>query len=93
MIWNGFGGCVENCACSQKKYIQNGTLKKDPWRWSRCIGPNKVCPPISTHQGQVPQPTEWSQAIRLHHPAAGSEKDQSEREVVVDCQAQRFQER
>ena len=73
---------------NNKKYIENGTPKKDPWHWSRCIDPNKVCPPISTHQRQVPQPTEWSQAIGLHHPVAGGQTDQSEREVVVDCQAQ-----
>ena len=72
---------------NDKKYIENGTPKKDPWRWSHCIGPNKVCPPISTHQRQVPQPTKWSQAFGLHHPAAGGQTDQSEREVVIDCQA------
>ena len=91
--WNSFGGWVENCACEKnKKYIENGTPKKDTWHWSHCISPNKVCPPISTHQRQVPRPTEWGQAIGLHHPVAGGLTDQSEREVVIDCQARQFQE-
>ena len=62
-------------------------MHEAPRQRSNRFCPVEVPPSIRTDQEQVPKPSTWAPAFRMHRSSAGSEKSQQEGVIVSCCPA------